>query len=142
MSDVAMAAVQAYLKELRLPAFARLLPETLREAESQGRPFLDVLRVLLEGELAQRQINQGRRRIREARFPYAKDLAEFDFTANPTIKKSQILSLARGEYLAKRQNVIPSWATAEPGRPIWPSPWGGKPASKGTGCASTRQRGW
>src|SRR5690606_14807177 len=103
---VAMAAVQAYLKELRLPAFARLLPETLREAESQGRPFLDVLRVLLEGELAQRQINQGRRRIREARFPYAKDLAEFDFTANPTIKKSQILSLARGEYLAKRQNVI------------------------------------
>lgn len=26
MSDVAMAAVQAYLKELRLPAFARLLP--------------------------------------------------------------------------------------------------------------------
>jgi DNA replication protein DnaC len=106
MSDVAMAAVQAYLKELRLPAFARLLPETLREAESQGRPFLDVLRVLLEGELAQRQINQGRRRIREARFPYAKDLAEFDFTANPTIKKSQILSLARGEYLAKRQNVI------------------------------------
>src|SRR5690554_4093895 len=95
MSDVAMAAVQAYLKELRLPAFARLLPETLREAESQGRPFLDVLRVLLEGELAQRQINQGRRRIREARFPYAKDLAEFDFTANPTIKKSQILSLVR-----------------------------------------------
>ena len=98
--------VQAYLKELRLPAFARLLPETLREAESQGRPFLDVLRVRLEGELAQRQINQGRRRIREARFPYAKDLAEFDFTANPTIKKPQILSLARGEYLAKRQNVI------------------------------------
>ena len=42
MSDVELAMVQAYLKELRLPAFARLLPETLREAESQGRPFLDV----------------------------------------------------------------------------------------------------
>lgn len=38
MSDVELAMVQAYLKELRLPAFARLLPETLREAESQGRP--------------------------------------------------------------------------------------------------------
>ncbi len=82
------------------------MPETLREAESQGRPFLDVLRVLLEGELAQRQINQGRRRIGEARFPYAKDLAEFDFTANPHQMKFQILSLARGQCLAKRQNVI------------------------------------
>lgn len=101
-----MAAAQAYLKELRLPAFARMLPETLREAEAQGRSFLEVLRVLLEGELSQRQINQGRRRLREARFPYTKGLEEFDFTANPNLKKPQILSLARGEYLAKRQNII------------------------------------
>jgi hypothetical protein len=37
MSSADLGVVQAYLKELRLPAVAKLLPETLRDAETQGR---------------------------------------------------------------------------------------------------------
>jgi DNA replication protein DnaC len=106
MSSADLGVVQAYLKELRLPAVAKLLPETLRDAETQGRSALDVLRVLLEAELQQRRANQSQRRIHDAKFPYAKGLETFDFTANPDIRKSQILYLAQGEYIRQRRSII------------------------------------
>ena len=106
MNPADLGVVQAYLKDLRLPAVAKLLPDTLRDAEMQGRPALDVLRVLLEAELQQRRKNQSRRRIHAAKFPYAKGLETFDFSANPDLKKSQILSLAQGDYIRQRRSVI------------------------------------
>lgn len=48
MNPADLGVVQAYLKDLRLPAIARMLPDTLRDAEQHGRSPLDVLRVLLK----------------------------------------------------------------------------------------------
>ncbi|NLN29599.1 MAG: ATP-binding protein [Firmicutes bacterium] len=106
MNPADLGVVQAYLKDLRLPAIARMLPDTLRDAEQHGRSPLDVLRVLLEAELEQRQKNQSQRRIQAAKFPYAKGLETFDFTANPDLKKSQIFTLAQGDYIRQRRSVI------------------------------------
>jgi DNA replication protein DnaC len=106
MNPTDLGVVQAYLKDLRLPAVAKLLSDTLRDAEMQGRSTLDVLRVLLEAELQQRRKNQSLRRIHAAKFPYTKGLETFDFSANPDFKKSQILSLVQGEYIRQRRSVI------------------------------------
>src|SRR3954464_15481352 len=46
------------------------------------------------------------RRIKEARFPTVKSLDSFDFTAIPSRNKALVLELARGEYIARRENVI------------------------------------
>ena len=35
-----------------------------------------------------------------------KELADFDFSAIPSLNKAQILDLARGEYLQKRESII------------------------------------
>ena len=46
------------------------------------------------------------RRIREARFPTVKSLDSFDFTAIPSLNKTLVLELARGEYIVRRENAI------------------------------------
>jgi DNA replication protein DnaC len=35
-----------------------------------------------------------------------KSLDSFDFTAIPSLNKSLVLELARGEYIARRENII------------------------------------
>jgi DNA replication protein DnaC len=46
------------------------------------------------------------RRIREARFPTVKSLDSFDFTVIPSLNKTLVLELARGEYIARQENAI------------------------------------
>ena len=41
-----------------------------------------------------------------ARFPVVKQLESFDFKAIPALNKMLVLDLARGEYIARRENVI------------------------------------
>lgn len=104
MNNPQMAGVQAYLKELHLPAMANQLPSTLREMEPGGYDPLEFLRVLLEAEL--NKVNKAQRCLRQAKFPYPKGLEEFDFTALPHLDKTKVLHLASGEYLRKHHRVI------------------------------------
>lgn len=46
------------------------------------------------------------RRIRQARFPAAKSLDTFDFSAIPSLNKLLVLELARCEFILRRENVI------------------------------------
>ncbi len=46
------------------------------------------------------------RRIKLARFPVLKELADFDFSIVPNVNKAYVLDLARGEYLVRREPVI------------------------------------
>ena len=61
---------------------------------------------LAELELIDRERRMVERRIREARFPTVKSLDSFDFTAIPSLNKTLVLELARGEYIARRENAI------------------------------------
>ena len=56
--------------------------------------------------MAQRQLNVQRQRIKSARFPALKELADFDFSAIPQLNKQRVLDLARGEYLTKKEPII------------------------------------
>lgn len=47
MSDVTASIVAGYLKQLRLPGIAQHLPNVAREAEGDGRSYLEFLRALL-----------------------------------------------------------------------------------------------
>jgi hypothetical protein len=61
---------------------------------------------MAELELIDRERRMVERRIREARFPTVKSLDSFDFTAIPSLNKTLVLELARGEYIARRENAI------------------------------------
>ena len=89
----------------------------------------------MELEAQQREENAHQKRLRLARFPVLKTLDQFDFTCVPSLNKAKVLSLAQGEYLERRENLI-LMGNSGTGKTIWPRPWGSWPASRARKCGS------
>jgi DNA replication protein DnaC len=104
--DVRQELVISYLKQLRLTRMARECEAVCREAEQRGLGYLGYLQALLEGELAHRQEQRLRQRLKTAAFPYQKRLEDFDFSLVPALSKIRLLELAQGAFLAVHDNVL------------------------------------
>lgn len=100
------ALIQHHLKRLRLPAVARHYQKLAQEAAERNSPYDDYLLHLLELEVAQREERTQERRVSQARFPYVRTLDQFDFSTAPWVNKGNILELAKGEYIAQKENVV------------------------------------
>jgi DNA replication protein DnaC len=100
------AVIREHCKPLRLPTIAlnceRLSQEAIRERHTHLR-FLDAL---LETELEERRIKAVARRLQEAHLPAVKTLDEFDFTKAGSLSASQILALAAGDYLVRKEPIL------------------------------------
>ena len=95
-----------HLKALKLPSFLREYDRLAKQCAEAGTDFPTYLLRLCEQELIDRERRLIERRLRAARFPTVKSLDSFDFTAIPSLNKLLVLELARGEYIAQRENVI------------------------------------
>jgi DNA replication protein DnaC len=93
------------LRQLRLPTLAANYRKFAQEAAQSRQSYEEYLLALLEHELDQRDVNRRKRRVQEARFPVVRTLDEFDFQAIPSLNRTQVLELARGEYITRRENV-------------------------------------
>jgi DNA replication protein DnaC len=98
--------IQHHLKRLRLPAMGRQYKKLAQDAARENRPYEDYLLGLLELEVAQRDENTQKRLISQARFPYIRALDQFDFSTVPSVNKAGVLELAKGEYLARKENAV------------------------------------
>lgn len=98
--------LDSYLRQLRLPTFAKLYPQFAADAARNNHDTVRFLLALTEQEVNQRQLNMLQQRLKTARFPVIKELADFDFSCLPMLNKAQILDLARGEYIQKKQSLI------------------------------------
>lgn len=98
--------LDTYLRQLRLPTFANSYRAFSADAARNNLDHTRFLLALAEQEVHQREQNMILRRTKEARFPMLKELADFDFSAIPTLNKALILDLARGEYMRNRQSII------------------------------------
>ena len=104
--DPKAAVVTTYLKQLRLSVMARDCESLAREAEERGLGYLGYLHALLEGEVAHRQEQHLRQRLKAAAFPYQKRLEDFDFSLVPSVPKTRLLELAQGAFLATHDNIL------------------------------------
>ena len=100
------ALLDTYLRQLRLPTFLKNYALFAADAASNNRDHVRFLLALAEQEVHQREINMIQRRVKAARFPVLKELADFDFSALPKLNKAEILDLTRGEYIQKRSSLI------------------------------------
>ena len=98
--------LDTYLKQLRLPTFLQNYRKFAEDAAQADLTYDRFLLSLAEQEVTQREINREARRIKAARFPVLKELAEFDFSCIASPGKQQVLDLARGAYLQQVQNII------------------------------------
>ena len=79
------------LAELKLSEIAKSYREVLDEAARKGSSFLEVLAILIGLEQAAREQRALERRLRKARLPKPKSLADYDFQFPKRIPKAAIL---------------------------------------------------
>ena len=98
--------IDYHLRALRLPGILREWRKITDEARKESIPYTTYLLTLLDEEIITRETRAIARAIKQARFPVVKELADFDFSASPRVNKQAILTLALGEYIEKRENII------------------------------------
>jgi len=98
--------LESHLKSLRLATFRQQYRQVADDAARSNLSYDQYLLALADQEVAQRLLNAQRQRIKAARFPVLKELADFDFSAIPHLNKQRVLDLARGEYIAKAEPII------------------------------------
>jgi DNA replication protein DnaC len=98
--------LESHLKTLRLATFREQYRQVAEDAAGHNLGYDQYLLALAEQEVAQRHLNSQRQRIKAARFPVLKELADFDFSAIPQLNKQRVLDLARGEYISKAEPII------------------------------------
>ena len=94
------------LQALRLTAFVDDYAELAQDAARANWSHEQYLATLTDHEVTRRTSNRRQRRIKEARFPFIKELADFDFDAMPNLNQQVVLEIARGRYLQQASPVI------------------------------------
>ena len=101
-----VAVVKEHCKPLRLPTIALHCERLSAEAIRERHTHLQFLDALLEAELEERRVKAVARRLQEARLPRVKTLEEFDFAKAASLSASEIMALAAGAYLDRKEPVL------------------------------------
>src|SRR5271167_5055924 len=87
------------LTELRLPEIARCYRDVLDDAARKGSSMLQVLATLVGMEQTVRQQRALERRLRHARLPKQKTLADYKFDFPKRVPKAAILRLFDCDFI-------------------------------------------
>lgn len=93
------------MRSLKLYGMRSVLDEVLVTGIRQRSTPERIVLELLNAEQAERKAKSIRYRLTQAKFPTAKDLDQFDFSASP-VNEIQVRSLYEGQFLANQSNVI------------------------------------
>lgn len=97
---------QIELVNLGLPHAASLLDSRLDAAAKKELPYADFLADLLRIEVMARGEEGRARRLKQARLPFVRTLAQFDFTFQPSVDKRLVKELGTLSFIADGQNII------------------------------------
>jgi DNA replication protein DnaC len=95
------AAPDALLAQLHLHQAAAALPAWLDRAAQEELGYADFLGGLLEEETAARAVAETQRRLRQAAFPFAASIEQFDFRARPELKRQVVLRYLDATFVAQ-----------------------------------------
>lgn len=95
-----------YLKQLRLSGILETLEVRNRQAVDGKWTYVEFLTRLVEDEVERRAQKQLALRLRRATVNTAKSLEGFSFDFNPTINRQQIMQLAAGDYIRRKENLL------------------------------------
>jgi DNA replication protein DnaC len=91
------------LTELKLAEIAKSYREVLDEVARKGSSMLELLAVLFGMEQAARQQRALERRLREARLPKQKTVADYDFKFPKRIPKAAIMRLFDCDFIERHE---------------------------------------
>ena len=98
--------LDAMLTRLQLTGIRDQLDTLLDEAARAELSARETLALLCEREIARKDQRRIEMALKLAHFPYARDLAGFDFAAQPSVDQRQIRDLAAARFVANGENVL------------------------------------
>lgn len=98
--------LENYLRQLKLPTLVKNYRPFAQDAAQNNQDYTRYLFALVEQEVLKRQQNVLEERLKQARFPVVRQLADFDFSALPNLNKAMILDLAQGDYVRQHESII------------------------------------
>lgn len=98
--------VHAQARPLKMPGLARAFEGLARQAREEGWTHEEYLYEVLAAELTSRANSAIKQRLHAARFPEHKPIDSFDFATADGIDAKLVLELARGEWIARAENVL------------------------------------
>mgnify|MGYP002639715204 CR=1 FL=1 len=93
------------LKKLKLCGMQQVYDEVIDQGIKRKMGFGDILMLLMDAELKNRQLRAIQNRMKQARFPENKDLHDFVFTDTP-INQEQVMQLYNGDFVEDSRNII------------------------------------
>lgn len=94
------------LTRLKLTAIHDQLDTLLGEAARRELTLAETVAFLCEKEIARKDERRIEMALGLARFPMVRDLAGYDFAAQPAVDKQQIRELATGRFIANGEAVL------------------------------------
>jgi DNA replication protein DnaC len=105
-ASVAADLVKSQARALKMPGLARAFEALARQAQQEHWTYEEFLHEVFTIEIASRNDSSVRMRLREARFPEMKTLDGFDFRVAEGVDAAQVMTLARGDWIDRAENVI------------------------------------
>jgi DNA replication protein DnaC len=98
--------LDAMLTRLQLTGIRDQLDSLLDEAGRANLSARETLALLCEREIARKDHRRIDMALKLAHFPVVKDLAGFDFEAQPSVDPKQMRDLAQGRWIANGENLL------------------------------------
>jgi DNA replication protein DnaC len=95
-----------HLEQLKLPFLLAHHAELAQQSAQHHWDHVEYLRRLIEGEFTQRRQRILERRLKAARFPVLKTLAQFQWDWPKKINRLQVQNLFRLDFVTQRANVV------------------------------------
>lgn len=91
--------------QLRLNGIGEHLDECLLNAQREGTAIQEILHQLLAIELQYQKTRSLENRIKSAKMPWEWSIDTFPFKEQPAVKRSQVMSLAKLDFIKNAENI-------------------------------------
>lgn len=105
-SSAAVASLKAHLADLEMPGSLEVVDGLLQKLDQGAASPAEMLEQLLAAQVALRRERRLKSAMHSSRLPAVKRLDTFDFAFQPSIERSQILSLHELTFIERKENVI------------------------------------
>jgi DNA replication protein DnaC len=94
------------LTALKLGRIRQIYPSWIEQAAQSNLGYAECFEQLLTEELLARQENVLRRKMKQAGFPYAATIEQFDFAARPELKRPVILRYFDSSFVTQAYSLV------------------------------------
>ena len=101
-----MSMLKARLREFKLSGIYNSYEERIKYAQNKALSYEEFLEMIFEDEANNRKDNGYKKRYSKAKFPYCKNIEDFDFSFQPSIDKRLLNDACTCSFVKEAKNVV------------------------------------